>query len=273
MNTKSAGPQKKLYEMKGEIQENCIRGNANVMGILDRGGDVTFPGFFRKALPAFRKNGFVALGHAWRDLPIAMPTMAKEQGSILYSEAEFHSTEEAQKVRQVCMERIDKGLSVGLSVGFMPDYEEGIKFFENGKDLLTHAEKVCQCDMSLFDVDGIKKHKSYCWGLLPDGCDELFEWSVVTVPMNQASYVTEIKGQALEIQSERAFEAFLREAGFTRKQAVAITLHGYKAFQRDADEAESEVSEQQVIQLRARLLKLRLGASHEGKTETACASN
>jgi len=67
----------------------------------------------------------------------------------------------------------------------------------------------------------------------------LFEVSVVTFPMNEAALVTDVKS----LTTEREFEAFLRDAGYSRKDAAAITLHGFKAItgQRDAetDDAQS----------------------------------
>lgn len=69
---------------------------------------------------------------------------------------------------------------------------------------------------------------------------DLFEISLVTFPMNEQATVTAVKS----IKTEREFEAFLRDAGYSRKEAAAITLHGFKAIigQRDAapDEVQSE---------------------------------
>ena len=69
---------------------------------------------------------------------------------------------------------------------------------------------------------------------------DLFEISVVTFPMNEMARVTDVKS----IRTEREFEAFLRDAGYSRKEAAAIALHGFKAIsgQRDAgsDDAQSE---------------------------------
>ena len=61
---------------------------------------------------------------------------------------------------------------------------------------------------------------------------DLFEISLVTFPMLPDAIVTDIKA----IQTERDYERFLRDAGYSRKQAAALTLHGYKAIdgQRDA---------------------------------------
>lgn len=244
-------PIRKIYEMKAaSLEENCIKGPANVMGILDRGYDVTFPGFFKSALKGFLQNGFVAVGHDWSALPVAMPKVAKEQGQELYTEALFHSTEEGQDARTVCMERMANGLSVGLSVGFFPDYEKGVQYFDNGAQLLRFAEE-SGCDMSLFDAKGIRACKTMCRGLLPGGCKELAEYSIVAMPMNQMSLATEAKGatgdeedEIDEVTTERELERRLREAGFSKRLAVGISLHGFKAFQRDADESEEAIPEE-----------------------------
>jgi HK97 family phage prohead protease len=67
---------------------------------------------------------------------------------------------------------------------------------------------------------------------------DLFEVSLVTFPMLPDAKVTAVKS----ITTEREFEAFLRDAGYSRKEAAAITLHGFKAIaaQRDADQEASQ---------------------------------
>lgn len=67
---------------------------------------------------------------------------------------------------------------------------------------------------------------------------DLFEISLVTFPMLPDAKVTNVKS----ISTERDFERFLREAGYSRKEATAITLHGFKALlkQRDADEEKAQ---------------------------------
>lgn len=67
---------------------------------------------------------------------------------------------------------------------------------------------------------------------------DLFEISLVTFPMLPDAKVTAVKS----ITTERDFEKFLRDAGYSRKEAAAITLHGYKAItdQRDAEAGEAK---------------------------------
>lgn len=69
---------------------------------------------------------------------------------------------------------------------------------------------------------------------------DLYEISLVTFPMNEKATVTDVKS----LTTEREFERFLRDAGYSRKEATAIALHGFKGLTdtRDAvaDEAASE---------------------------------
>ena len=61
---------------------------------------------------------------------------------------------------------------------------------------------------------------------------DLFEITLVTFPMLPDAKVTSVKS----IRTERDFERFLRDAGYSRKEATAIALHGYRGIegQRDA---------------------------------------
>jgi phage head maturation protease len=261
-------PIRKQFELSAKgttLEDNFLKGNASVTGVLDRGREVIFPGAWKSCLASFRQNGFVAVGHDWRALPVAMPTSVKEVGNQLQTEAQFHTTQAAQDARTVCTERLAKGLSVGLSVGFMLDFgdDESLPyvFFENGQKLLDFA-KANGYDMSLFDTKGIKACKGYCLGIL--AIAELIEYSIVPIPCNQLAQATEAKGWATEISSkaseistERDFEAFLREAGFSRKDATAVSLHGFKGRQRDAEENNDDNRAQD---LTYRTLSLRMDA-------------
>ncbi len=71
---------------------------------------------------------------------------------------------------------------------------------------------------------------------------DLWEVSLVTWGANPEALITNVKAR----DSIRDFEAFLRDAGFSRKEARAIAAGGYKAIeQRDAgsDAEDAEVAE------------------------------
>ena len=63
----------------------------------------------------------------------------------------------------------------------------------------------------------------------------LWEVSLVTFPANQMATITNVKNAP---ETERDFEKFLRDAGFSRAAAKTITAHGFKALsgQRDAED-------------------------------------
>lgn len=241
-----AEPVRKSFEIKdATLEDNQIAGKASVTGNLDLYNDVIFPGAWGPCLKAFKTAGFVTYGHNTRILPVAMPVSIAENGNSLHTLAEFHSHQAAQDTRSVCMERLAKNLSVGLSVGFMLDYgdddDPSYLFFESGKGLLNFA-KANGYDMSLFDSKTIKAHDGWCCGILK--ISQLIEYAVTPCPANQSALATDAKGwrgmDISTIETERDFEGFLRDAGFSRKDATAISLHGYKATQRDAGDADAD---------------------------------
>lgn len=65
---------------------------------------------------------------------------------------------------------------------------------------------------------------------------DLFEVSLVTFPMNEQAKIVAVKSLP---QTVREFEGFLRDAGYSREDAVAIASRGFKKADslRDADSA------------------------------------
>ena len=180
----------KCFTLKAQVSDGRLRGVAAAIGNMDRGGDVIFPGAFQACLEGFLATGFVPLAHRWDELPIAMPVKAQERGRELFTEAVFHSTGPAQDARTVCMERIALGLPVGLSIGF--SLEEGdSKGFRSGADLLDFAESRDEAMTELFDGPGIREWKGACRGIM--NISELFEYSIVPVPMNPLAVAIEAK--------------------------------------------------------------------------------
>jgi len=84
----------------------------------DRIGDIVLPGAFKDTIASWLRDGFIALSHDWNRLPIATPIEAREDATGLLITAEFHSTSEAQDARRVIQERIDRGKSVKMSIGY-----------------------------------------------------------------------------------------------------------------------------------------------------------
>jgi HK97 family phage prohead protease len=148
-------------KMEGDDGAGEITGYASTFGNFDDVGERVVRGAFAPHLPSFLKDGFIAVGHNWSTLPIATPIEAQEDDHGLFVRAAFHSTPDAQHARTVIRERLERGKSVKLSIGY-----------EVLDDEYTDAGRL------LKNV-------------------RLFEWSYVTVPANQMAAVTGVKGRLL----------------------------------------------------------------------------
>jgi HK97 family phage prohead protease len=169
-----------------ETEAGTIAGYASVAGNVDRDGEVIAPGAYR-GLEALVQSGFLAIGHDWTGLPVGTIEQAKADERGLLVEMQFHSTPEAQAARTVVLERLARGKSVGLSIGF----------FAN-KD---HRE----------EIDGAVRR------VLDE--IEVFEVSLVPVPANPLAGVTAAKGRTFDDEAEEVVVLAKRLA--ERAEAVA----------------------------------------------------
>jgi hypothetical protein len=151
---------------------------------------------------------------------------------MLYTEATFHSTSEAQDVRAVASERIAAGKSVGLSVGFFCQMGDCIDF-PNGMELLTYARGL-GINMDLLDVAAIAAYDDYIRAIIK--VSRLVEYSIVTIPANPEAEAMSAKAQAAQkpISTVRELENLLRDAGQSRSIA-AQSITNLKAHLRDAE--------------------------------------
>jgi HK97 family phage prohead protease len=148
-----------------------IEGYASVFGGIDSYGDQIQPGAYAETLAEFLADGFVAWGHDWNN-PIATPTVAREDERGLWIAAEFHTDAEAQRARTIATERLERGKSMGLSIGYEALAWEWRKVDEPVRD---------------------------AWGDWTDRIRvltriKLYEVSLVTVPADEAARVTAAKG-------------------------------------------------------------------------------
>lgn len=81
---------------------------------------------------------------------------------------------------------------------------------------------------------------------------ELFEISLVTFPMLPDAKITDIKS----IKTIRDFEAFLRDAGMSRKEAAAVVLHGFNGLNSQRDAVAAKVDEEAFDSLKTQLNQL-----------------
>lgn len=217
-----AEAQKLVFKAASADTPGGFEGYGAVFGNVDKDTEIIAKGAFSASLPGFIRDGFIACAHDW-DEGIATILDAHEDDYGLYLAAEFHSDDESQASRVKTMERISRGKTVGLSVGFMP------------------------IEWSWDDQAGIRTITKA----------ELFEVSIVTVPSNPMAQVIAVKNAGTLPATTRDFEAVLRDAGFSRKASTTIASKGFAAYQRDAGEQTDELSaaiEAEFLLTTARLL-------------------
>lgn len=134
-----------------------LSGYAATFGNFDRQGERIVKGAFAATLANFKRDGFIAIGHDWNNLPVATIEDAFEDDYGLFLTTGFHSTPLAQEARTLAQERIERGKSVSMSIGYEVKADE---YVEEGR-LLKELE--------------------------------LFETSLVNVPANPLATVTGVK--------------------------------------------------------------------------------
>lgn len=118
MKRKSFCPNIRLLDSTGDNDPGGGIGYGSTFGTVNCYGDTIQSGAFKGTIEAFLRDGFIAYGHEWSDPSIATPETAVEDQTGLLLTWKFHSTDEAQQARRVCSERLARGKTCGLSIGF-----------------------------------------------------------------------------------------------------------------------------------------------------------
>lgn len=148
-----------------------FKGYASAFGVKDSYGEATTKGCFLKYLPAFINEGWIAVGHNWRDMGCGYIKAAYEDSYGLMIEVEFHSDADSQAIRTKVNERIAAGKSVKLSIGY----------FLRAYEVVEQADKTML--INLTEV-------------------ELKEVSIVNVPANTSADVLSAKSFDMEMTIE-----------------------------------------------------------------------
>ena len=170
------------FKITSEAGPGTLEGYAAVFGNVDRDNEVIVPGAFARTIPDFKTTGFLCNGHNWKE-ELGTITDAKEDDRGLHITAEFYSTPDAQQVRQRLSEKIARGRSAGMSIGYRVKQSER----RNGA-------------RHLLELD-------------------LMEVSVVTVPANPQARVSAVKSSDPELESRRASVRRLYLRQLARKRA------------------------------------------------------
>lgn len=201
------------FEVKFLAAGGKFSGYASVFDVTDKVNDRIAPGAFQKSLQAFRAQGrFPPL--LWQhdaSQPIGAWRGMHEDRHGLFVEGDLFVQDiaRAKEAYKLLQENVVTGLSIGYRA------KESHREEKTGVRVLTEVE--------------------------------LLEISVVTFPANDMARIDLVKSalHAGRVPSMREFEAFLRDAGFSRKQAKEVVSLGYKSLllpPRDAEGREVAVN-------------------------------
>lgn len=187
----------------GETEAMRFSGYGAMFNNVDAHGDVIDPGAFKKSLS--KAKG----GHEWPVMllqhggwqmspddmmPVGVWDSIAEDENGLVVEGVLAPTQRGKDVYAL-MKMKPRPAITGLSIGYIPK-----KF--------TMGTKPEEPRRKLHEV-------------------ELIEISPVTFPANTRARVSSVK--SIEDLSEREFEAFLRDAGFSRKDAMTVISRGFRS--------------------------------------------
>lgn len=192
------------FELKFVAETGLFEGYASVFNVTDGAGDSIAPGAFEKSLSRLQSDDRpppMLWQHDMKE-PIGAWQEIYEDGHGLFVRGALFVDDiiKAKEAYKLMRENVVTGLSIGYrAVQSRRDEETGVRV--------------------LTEID-------------------LLEISLVTFPANDRARISAVKSILSEgrVPSEREFEAFLRDAGFSRKQAKGFISLGYKALSpRDAD--------------------------------------
>jgi len=204
-------------------------------------GDILARGCFADTLETFLAEGFIGgINHDWSE-PIGRPTAAREDEVGLYVEGVISDTAKGRDTRTLLKDGVIRSLSIGfratnwvklMTEEAVHEYWAEAGYTPNELDL-ARMRQACK------SADG-EEADWYRPGVRLIKALTLIEVSPVAVPANARATITDAKSGVVAPTTEREFERLLRDAGLSRKQAVAFVCHGYKGLQRDAVGDEGE---------------------------------
>lgn len=154
---------------------------------IDEGGDLIVAGAFADTIDEYLSSGFSAESHDWSfSNMVGFPVEAKETDRGLWVKSQFHSTPDAQNIRQKAKERMEAGKSVGFSFGYKADEYD----FIDAKDYQHELPRYVNSGELGYNLAQAKKFPRI--RLLKKLT--IYEDSLVTAPMNRQATATGVKG-------------------------------------------------------------------------------
>lgn len=197
------------FEIKLLAESGEIEGYASVFHVSDSARDRVAPGAFRGSLDLHEQDGRLPpmLWQHDTKQPIGAWREMREDTHGLYVRGVLF-VDDIPKAREA-YRLLQENVVTGLSIGYRA--RQSHRDEKSGDRVLTVID--------------------------------LLEVSLVTFPANDHARIARVKSilQDGDVPSEREFEAFLREAGLSRKQAKGFIAQGYKSLMsRDAAEDDWE---------------------------------
>jgi HK97 family phage prohead protease len=190
------------FQVKASGTAGEFEGYGSVFETIDAYRERVAPGAFRESLKEWAARGALppVLWQHRADQPLGPFLEMREDDRGLFVRGKL-LVEDVRQAREAHA-LMKSGAVSGLSIGFNVVREE----FDHEEELVT-----------LQEID-------------------LWEVSVVTFPANTDARVEAVKNRFADgLPSVREFEGFLRDAGFSRVQAVAIASRGLSGLLRDAE--------------------------------------
>lgn len=177
------------FKAMDEEGDGTFKGHCSVTGNLDDTGDI-FPAGAYESLDELAGSGWICGDHSWGIASEAgIILTAREDSTGLYIEAEFHSDEESQSLRQKIRKRLLRGKATKMSIGFKPTKEPIIIYPSQYERELPKYLKPG------FLREGLAKAMQFPYvRILPK--IKVFEASVVSVPANSEAAVLSAKSAA-----------------------------------------------------------------------------
>lgn len=208
-------------EVKEVSKSGEFSGHLSVFNNVDSYGDIVMPGAFKKSLGEWSKRKRlppILWQHQYVE-PIGPFTMLEEDdiGLAFAGRLLVNDVVRAREAHAL----VENDVVSGMSMGFVTVVDE--------EDRKTNTRKLIEVD--------------------------LWEGSIVTFPANKEAQIEAIKSFMVtgELPDLKTFEKFLREAGFSKSQAVAVANHGLSYLLRSESEG---VGDEQVAEVVANLKQL-----------------
>lgn len=188
-------------DIKSLDEGGRFEGYASVFGVQDSDGDVIVRGAFQKSIQSYEERGKKPK-MLWQHNP----------SMIIGKFTELREDDRGLYVKGSLILEVEKGREAYalLKAGELDAMSVGFNIGEATSSATGRGRVIDEAD--------------------------LWEISLVTWGANPEALVTNVKS----ISTERDFERFLRDSGFSRKDALRITAQGFKSAAADQRDAETE---------------------------------